>query len=110
MLQHQTGSPMHPRANGFVECMVDTAKMFMGKAGKEGKPWISGLLKNIIILQSGDTASPMELMMQRKPRATALTQLPSNIATHVCRMCAESSSRGKAIGHRESILGWLLVH
>ena len=43
---HYTGiqhSPNHPRSNGFVERMVGVAKKLMDKAGKEGKPWISGL-------------------------------------------------------------------
>ena len=40
---HQTSSPNHPRSNGFVERMVGVAKKLMDKAGKEGKPWISGL-------------------------------------------------------------------
>ena len=30
-------------SNGFVERMVGVAKELMDKAGKEGKPWISGL-------------------------------------------------------------------
>ena len=40
---HQTSSSNHPRSNGFVERMVGVAKKLMDKAGKEGKPWISGL-------------------------------------------------------------------
>ena len=42
-ITHQTSSPNHPRSNGFVERMVRVAKKLMDKAGKEGKPWISGL-------------------------------------------------------------------
>ena len=42
-ITHQTSSPNHPRSNRFVEGMVAVAKMLMDKAGKEGKPWISGL-------------------------------------------------------------------
>ena len=42
-ITHQTRSPNHPRSNGFLERMVRVAKKLMGKAGKEGKPWISGL-------------------------------------------------------------------
>ena len=42
-ITHQTSSPNHPRSNGFVERMVGVAKKLMDKAGKEGKPWISGL-------------------------------------------------------------------
>ena len=73
---------MHPRANGFVECMVGTAKRLMDKAEKEGKPWISGQLEYRITLQSEHIVSLMELIMRRKPRATMLPQLPSNIGTH----------------------------
>ena len=42
-ITHQTRCPNHPRSNGFVERMVGVAKKLMDKAGKEGKPWISGL-------------------------------------------------------------------
>ena len=42
-ITHQTSSPNYPRSNGFVERMVGVAKKLMDKAGKEGKPWISGL-------------------------------------------------------------------
>ena len=42
-ITHQTRSSNHPRSNGFVERMVGVAKKMMHKAGKEGKPWISGL-------------------------------------------------------------------
>ena len=77
-IDHQTKGPMHPRANVFVECMVGTTKKLMDKARKEGKPWILGLLKYRVTPQMGSVASSMELMMQRKPRATKLLQLPSN--------------------------------
>ena len=42
-ITHQTSNPNHPRSNGFVERMVGVAKKLMDEAGKEGKPWISGL-------------------------------------------------------------------
>ena len=42
-IYHQTSSPNHPRNNSFVECMVGAAKKLMDKAGKDRKPWISGL-------------------------------------------------------------------
>ena len=42
-ITHHTSSPNHPRSNGFVERMVGVVKKLMDKAGKEGKPWISGL-------------------------------------------------------------------
>ena len=43
-ITHQTSSPNYPRSNGFIERMFGVAKKLMDKAGKEGKPWISGLL------------------------------------------------------------------
>ena len=42
-ITHQISSPNHPRSNGFIERMVRVAQKLMDKAGKEGKPWISGL-------------------------------------------------------------------
>ena len=42
-ITHQTSGPNHPRSNGFVERMVGVAKKLMDKAGKEERPWISGL-------------------------------------------------------------------
>ena len=47
-ITHHTSSPHHPRSNGFVERMVGVAKKLMDKAGKEGKPWISGLYCYIV--------------------------------------------------------------
>ena len=41
---HQTSSPMHPKANRFIECMVGTAKKLMDKAGKEGNHGSQGCL------------------------------------------------------------------
>ena len=54
-ITHQTSSPNHPRSNGFVERMVGVAKKLMDKAGKEGKPWISGLYDYRVTPQSGIT-------------------------------------------------------
>ena len=42
-ITHQTSSSNHLRSNGFIERMVGVAKKLMDKAGREGKPWISGL-------------------------------------------------------------------
>ena len=47
-ITHQASSPNHPRSNGFVERMVRVAKKLMDKAGKEGKPWMSGLLAHFL--------------------------------------------------------------
>ena len=56
-ITHQTSSPNNPRSNGFVERMVRIAKKLMDKAGKEGKPWISGLYDYRVTPQSGSIAS-----------------------------------------------------
>ena len=60
-MTHQTSSPNHPRSNGFVERMVGVAEKLMDKAGKEGKPWISGLFDYRVTPQSGSIASPLQL-------------------------------------------------
>ena len=76
-ITHQTSSPNHPRSNGFIERMVGVAKKLMGKAGKEGKPWISGLFDYRVTPQSGSIASPLQLMTWCTPREMNLPQLPS---------------------------------
>ena len=78
-ITHQTSSPNHPRSNGFVERMFGVAKKLMNKAGKEGKPWISGLFDYRFTTQSGSIASPLQLMTQHTPREKSLPQLPSAI-------------------------------
>ena len=69
-ITHQTSSPNHPRSNGVAQKLMD-------KAGKEGKPWISGLFDYRITPQSGSITSPLELMTQCTPREKNLPQLPS---------------------------------
>ena len=76
-ITHQTSSPNHPRSNRIVERMVGVAKKLMDKAGKEGKPWISGLFDYRVTPQSGSTASSLQLMTQCTPREKSLPQLPS---------------------------------
>ena len=76
-ITHQTSSPNHPRSNGFIERMVGVAKKLIDKAGKEGKPWISGLFDYRITPQSGSIASPLQLMTQHTPREKNLPQLSS---------------------------------
>ena len=49
----------------------------MNKAGKEGKPWISGLFDYRITPQSGSIASLLQLMTQWTPKVKNLPQLPS---------------------------------
>ena len=74
---HQTSSPNHPRSNKFIGRMVRVAKKLMDKAGKEGKPWISGLFDYRVTPQSGSIASPLQLMTQQTPREKNLPQLSS---------------------------------
>ena len=80
-IRHQTSSPNHPRSNGFVERMVRVAKKLMDKAGKEGKPWISGLFDYRVTPQSGSIASPLQLLTQCTPKEKNLPQLPSTLGT-----------------------------
>ena len=75
-ITHQTSSPNHARSKGFVERMVRVAKKLMDKAGKEGKPWISGLFDYRVTPQSGSIASPLQLLTQCTPREKNLPQLP----------------------------------
>ena len=49
----------------------------MDKAGKEGKPWTSGLFDYRVTPQSDNIASPLQLMTQCTPREKNLPQLPS---------------------------------
>ena len=76
-ITHQTNSPNHPRSNGFVERMIGVAKKLINKAGKEGKPWISGLFDYRVTPQSGSIVSPLQLMTQCTPREKNFPQLPS---------------------------------
>ena len=93
-ITHQTISPNHPRSNGFVERMVGVAKKLMDKSGKEGKPWISGLLDYRVTPQSGSIASPVELMTQCTPREKSLPQLPSALgAPEMYQTCQELIKR-----------------
>ena len=56
----------------------------MDKAGKEGKPWISGLYDYSITPQSGSIASQLQLMTQRTPREKDLPWLPSTLGPKKC--------------------------
>ena len=53
----------------------------MDKAGKEVKPWISGLYDYRVSPQSGNIALPLQLMTQCTPREKDLPQLPSTLGT-----------------------------
>ena len=91
---HQTSSPNHPRSNGFVDRMVRVAKKLMDKAGKEGKPWISGLFDYRVTPQSGSIASPLQLLTQCTPREKNLPQLPSTLGTpEMYQTCQELIER-----------------
>ena len=59
-ITHQASRPNHLRSNGFVERVVRVAEKLMDKAGKEGKPWISGLFDYRVTPQSGSIASPLQ--------------------------------------------------
>ena len=87
-------SPNHPRSNGFIKRMVGVAKKLMDKAGKEGKPWISGLFDYRVTPQSGSIASPLRLMTQHTPREKCLPQLPSALcAPEMHQTCQELIKR-----------------
>ena len=93
-ITHQTSSPNHPRSNGFVERMVGVAKKLMDKAGKEGKPWISGLFDYRVTPQSGSIASPLQLLTWCTPREKNLPQLPSTLgAQEMYQTCQELMKR-----------------
>ena len=78
-ITHHTSSPHHPRSNGFIERMVRVAKKLMDKAGKEGKPWISGLYEYRVTPQSGSIVLPLQLITQCTPREKDLPQLLSTL-------------------------------
>ena len=60
---------------------IGVAKKLMDKAGKEGKPWNSGLFDYRVTPQSGSIASPLQLMTQCTPREKNLPQLPRTLGT-----------------------------
>ena len=93
-ITHHTSSPHHPRSNGFVERMVGAAKKLMDKAGREGKPWISGLYECRVTPQSGSIASPLQLITQCTPREKDLPQLPSTLGVQeMYKTCQELIKR-----------------
>ena len=51
----------------------------MNKAGREGKPWISGLYEYRVTPQSGSIVSQLQLITQHTPREKDLPQLPSTL-------------------------------
>ena len=66
----------------------------MDKAGKEGKPWISGLLDYRVTPQSGSIALPLQLMTQCTLREKSLLLLPSALgAPEMHQTCQELIKR-----------------
>ena len=59
--------------------MVRVAKKLMDKAGREGKPWISGLYEYRVTPQSGSIALPLQLITQCTSREKDLPQLPNTL-------------------------------
>ena len=77
---HSTSSPHHHQSNGFAEAMVKIAKKQMEKSTQDRKPWNHGLLEYRCTPISGTLPSPLEMLMNRKPR-TVLPQMPSSFQT-----------------------------
>ena len=72
--------------------MVRVAKKLMDKAGKEGKPWISGLFHYSVTPQSGSIASPQQSLTQCTPSEKNLPQLPSALgAPEMHQTCQEQA-------------------
>ena len=67
----------------------------MDKAGKEGKPWISGLYDYRVTPQSGSIASPLQLMTQHTPRKKDLPQLPSTLGTQEMYQTRQELMKGQ---------------
>ena len=109
-ITHQTSSPNHPRSNGFIERMVGIAKKLMDKAGKEGKPWISGLFDYRVTPQSGSIASPLQLMTQHTPREKNLPQLLSALGAPEMHQPPRNSSKGMGTSLKGSTKNYFQVH
>ena len=73
-ITHQTSSPNHPRSNGFVERMVGVAKKLMDKAGREGKPWISGLFDYTTVRQHCITTAITDTVHTQGKELTSTSQ------------------------------------
>ena len=78
--------------------MVRVAKKLVDKAGREGKPWISGLYMNIVTPQSGSIVSPLQLITQCTPREKDLPQLPSTLGA--LKMCQTQQELMKRQGNK----------
>ena len=82
--------------------MVGVAKKLMDKAGKEGKPWISGLFDYRVTPQSGSITSPLELMTQCTPRERVYPSYPVLLVPQKCTKLTRNSSRGRATNQKEN--------
>ena len=109
-ITHQTSSPNHPRSNGFVGRMVGVAKKLMDKAGKEGKPWISGLSDYRVTRQSGSIAPLLQLMTQCTPRKRICPNCPVHLVHQKCTKLTRSSSKGKVTSLKGSIKNYFQAH
>ena len=109
-ITHHTSSPHHPRSNGFIERMVRVAKKLMDKAGKEGKPWISGLYQYRVTPQSGSIALPLQLITQCTPREKDLPHLLSTLGAQESIKPIKNSSEDNSTSWRRATLNSLQVH
>ena len=107
---HQTSCPNHPKSNGFAECMVGVAKKLMDKAGKERKPWISGLfeiqnhtpgMEHHITFTDDDTA---QAQAEKPPTIAQCTwstrNAPNMPGAHQARKQARESIRSYSQAHQ----------
>ena len=106
----QTSSPNHPRSNGFIERMVGVAKKLMEKAGKEGKPWISGLFDYRVTPPSGSIASPLQLMAQCNPGKRICPNYPVHLVHQKCTKPTRSSPKGKGRSLKGNTKNYSQVH
>ena len=90
--------------------MVEVAKKLMEKAGKERKLWISGLFDYRVTPQSGNIASPLQLLTQHTPREKNLPQLPSTLGTPEMYQTHQELIKRQVIDQREITLHLPQVH
>ena len=109
-ITHQTSSPNHPRSNAFIERIVGVAKKLMDKAGKEEKPWISGLFDYRITPQSDSIAPPLQLVTQRTPREKNLPQFPSALGAPEMHQTCQELIKRQGINLKGSTKNWCQVH
>ena len=82
--------------------MVGVTKKLMDKAGKDRKPWISGLFEYRITPQTGSLASALQMITRCRPREKNLPQLPSSLgAQEMHQTCQELIRRQGNKSERE---------